>query len=317
MSKDATIDPAPVTVSTPPVILLGMHRSGTSLIARLLDELGLFQGHELQEDHESTHFLDINETLLRRVGATWDNPAPMRAFLENTEAVDLTVRCLRQDVSGRQIAGFLGKKLFGKYRGLARFERPWGWKDPRTVFSLSLWLKLFPNAKVVYIVRNGVDVASSLRVREIRELARRHEEFGAKQKKTGRLTKHSLLQRAGFKGSARCLTLDGAFSLWEEYVAEAERQLAAAPNERLVVNYERFCADPNDTNNGLAALVKFCGLSAAADALEGAAKNIDTGRARAFLADAELSDFYRRVKDTEWMKQYGYSTLLEATARNG
>jgi len=309
MSKDATTISGPIDVTAPPVILLGMHRSGTSLIARLLDDLGLFQGHELQEDHESTHFLEINETLLKRAGAAWDNPGPMRGFVENAEAADLTVRCLHEDVAGRQIAGFLGKKLFGRYRGLVKFDRPWGWKDPRTIFTLPLWLKLFPRAKLVYIVRNGVDVASSLRVREVRELARRVEEFEGKRKKTGRLTRHSLLQRAGFKGSARCLTLEGAFSLWEEYVAEAERQLTATANERLVVNYERLLAEPDDANLGLAALVKFCGLSAPADALAEAAKKINSGRARAFLANAELGDFYSRVKDTEWMKQYGYSTL--------
>ncbi len=165
MTKEATIDPSPIAVLIPPVILLGMHRSGTSLIARLLDELGLFQGEELQEDHESTHFLEINETLLKRVGATWDNPGPMRGFLENPDATALTVRCLHEDLAGRQVAAYQGKKLFGKHRGLAKFEVPWGWKDPRTIFTLPLWLKLFPEAKLVYIVRNGVDVASSLRMR--------------------------------------------------------------------------------------------------------------------------------------------------------
>jgi hypothetical protein len=309
MSKDATPSPGPIDVLTPPVILLGMHRSGTSLIARLLDELGLFQGDELQEDHESTHFLEIDETLLKRAGATWDNPRPIRGFMENARAADLTVRCLHEDLSGRQIASFLGKKRFGKFGGLAKMDQPWGWKDPRTVFTLPLWLKLFPAAKLVYIVRNGVDVASSLGVREVRELARRVEEFDAKRKKTGRLTSHSLLQRAGFKGSARCLTLDGAFSLWEEYVAEAERQLASVANERRIVNYERFLAEPHDENNGLAALARFCGVSASPDELARAGRNIDAGRARAFLADAELGEFYRRVKDTEWMKHYGYSNL--------
>ena len=66
-----------------PVILLGMHRSGTAMIARLLDALGLFQGSELQEDHESTWFLEINDLLLRRVNAAWDNPDPICSFLEN------------------------------------------------------------------------------------------------------------------------------------------------------------------------------------------------------------------------------------------
>jgi len=58
-----------------PVILLGMHRSGTSLVARLLDELGLFQGAELQDDHESTHFLAVNELLLEFLAEQRDGAA--------------------------------------------------------------------------------------------------------------------------------------------------------------------------------------------------------------------------------------------------
>lgn len=297
-------------VLRPPVILLGMHRSGTSLIARLLDDLGLFQGDELQDDHESTHFLEINDTLMKRVGATWDNPAPVRGFLENADAVGLTLKCLRADLQGRQIAGYLGRKRYAKSRGLGKLDEPWGWKDPRTVFTLPLWLQLFPSAKLVYIVRNGVDVASSLRVREQRELARRIAEFDAKAKQTTRLTKHSLLTRAGFKGSARCLTLEGGFSLWEQYVEEAERQLASAPNDRLVLHYEWLLADPQDEQHGLARLAAFCGLTAPRDALADAAKAINAGRAKAFAADPELKSFYDRIKGTPWMKRYGYSELV-------
>src|SRR4051812_11129697 len=87
--------PHALTVARPPVIILGMHRSGTSLVARLLDELGLFQGNELQEDHESVYFMEVNDLLLRRVGASWDNPGPVRAFLRNPQALDLTARCVR------------------------------------------------------------------------------------------------------------------------------------------------------------------------------------------------------------------------------
>ena len=77
-----------LNVLRPPVILLGMHRSGTSLVARLLDDLGLFQGSDLQEDHESVYFLEVNDLLMRRVGASWDNPAPVRGFLRDPAALD-------------------------------------------------------------------------------------------------------------------------------------------------------------------------------------------------------------------------------------
>src|SRR3954454_9185529 len=277
----------------PPVILLGMHRSGTSLIARLLDDLGLFQGAELQDDHESVYFMEVNDLLLKRVGAAGDNPSPVRGFLENADALRLTAACVRADLESKRLAGYLGLKRYLKCKSLRKLDAPWGWKDPRTVFTLPLWLRLFPEARLVYIVRNGVDVASRLRVREQRELARRLEELPAKARQ---LTSHSMLERAGFKGSARCLTLPGGFGLWEEYVAEAERALASVPNERVAVNYERFLADPTHAEQGLAALARFCGLLAGGDAVAKAIGQIKAGRANVFLADPALSAFYDRVK---------------------
>ena len=290
-----------INVLRQPVILLGMHRSGTSLVARVLDELGLFQGHELQENHESTYFLGVNDTLLKRAGASWDHPGVFREFLKNAEALAHTLRCLRDDLSsGRRISGYLGTAWLPQHRTLSKLDKPWGWKDPRTVFTLPLWLRLFPGARVVYVSRNGVDVAASLRARELKELARRGKEYG---KKARQLSSHSMLERAGFKGSARCLTLEGAFALWEEYVAEAEAALAAVSNERLVLNYEQFLADAKGQLPGLA---KFCGLTAPADAAGRAAACVNPGRANAFLDDPELNAFYQKVRGSDWMRRYGY-----------
>ena len=44
----------------------------------------------------------------------------------------------------------------------------WGWKDPRTSLLLPLWGKIFPNAQVVHIYRNGHYVALSLLKRDMR-----------------------------------------------------------------------------------------------------------------------------------------------------
>lgn len=296
---------AALQVSRPPIILLGMHRSGTSLIARLLDELGLFQGASLQEDHESTYFLDVNDTLMKRIGAAWDNPAPTRDFLENIEALELTSHCLAADLSSKPLKEFLGLKRFLKTRSLARLDQPWGWKDPRTVFTLPAWLRVFPSAKLLYIVRNGVDVASSLQVREVRELARRREELAQKSRQ---LNRHSMLERAGFKGSARCLTLAGGFSLWEEYVAEAERLLSLVQNERLVIGYEAFLADPATILPKLAA---FCGLDADAAQYKQAVASVNAGRRNAFLQQPALKAFYETVCGTRWMTHFGYHDSRE------
>ena len=284
-----------------PVILLGMHRSGTAMVARLLDQLGLFQGNELQEDHESVWFLEINDVLLERVNAAWDNPAPIRALLANPAAFDLTVRCLEADLSSKLSRQFLGMRRGLEFGSLPKFNRPWGWKDPRTIFTLPLWLRLFPQAKLLYIVRNGVDVAKSLMARETRELTRRIEEFEGKEA----IGKRSKLQRAGFKGSARCLTLEGGFSLWEEYVAEAERALADAPNARTIIQYESFLADPAGQ---LPELAKFCGIESGQDAIRKAIERVQVNpaRANAFASDPAVATFHESVRASQWMRHYGY-----------
>ena len=46
-----------------------------------------------------------------------------------------------------------------------------------TVATLPIWLSLFPEARLIYIVRHGVDVASSLMVRERKLLQKRKERF--------------------------------------------------------------------------------------------------------------------------------------------
>jgi len=284
-----------------PVILLGMHRSGTAMIARLLDALGLFQGSELQEDHESVWFLELNDLMLRRVNAAWDNPEPMIAFLQNRDAFDLTLRCLEDDLASSRTREFLGKKWSLKNRTLLEYDRPWGWKDPRTLFTLPLWLALFPGAKLIYIVRNGVDVASSLRVRELRELERRCREFDNKGAIGGRFR----LQRAGFKGSARCLTLEGGFAVWEQYVAQADSVLSTTASPCKTIRFETFLASPREPTKDLA---EFCGLEVSDAAVSGAIAKVglDVGRANAFGGDPAVREFYDRVRNTHWMTHYGY-----------
>jgi hypothetical protein len=271
------------------------------MVARLLDQLGLFQGSELQEDHESVWFLEINDVLLERVNAAWDHPAPIRALLANPAAFDLTLRCLEADLSSKLSRKFLGMRRALEFGSLPKYIRPWGWKDPRTIFTLPLWLRLFPQAKLIHIVRNGVDVAKSLMAREQRELDRRIDEFSEKHP----VGKRSKLQRAGFKGSARCLTLDGGFSLWEEYVAEAERALADVPNSRTIIQYESFLADPAGQ---LPDLARFCGIDSEQDAVRNAIETVrvNPARANAFASDPATAVFHEKVRGTRWMRHYGY-----------
>src|SRR5262249_54549623 len=159
------------------------------------------------------------------------------------DAVDMTSKALAADLSSRRIAEFFGSTgLFASRPTLESFNRPWGWKDPRTIFTLPIWLRLFPEAKLIYILRNGVDVASSLMVRE-RKLQKKGEER-FKSRLSKRSSSRSALERAGYKGSPRCLSLEGSFGLWREYLEEGERQLAGLKNSIHTVRYEDILAHP-------------------------------------------------------------------------
>jgi hypothetical protein len=285
----------PLKVARQPVIILGMHRSGTSMISELLDQLGLFVGRQLQDDHESTFFLDVNDQLMNRVSAAWDWPRPILDFLVCDEAVRMTAEALAADLASRRI------KRFMKRGSLKTFDKPWGWKDPRTVFTLPLWLKLFPEARLVYIIRNGIDVARSLMVRENKLLALRTKRFDERMKK---FSLRSCLERAGYKGSARCLTLQGGFDLWEEYVAQADAILAGLGNPILSLRYEDILANPAEH---LPALARFCELNPTPEAIANAARQIDGSRALAFTGDPKSAAFYETVKSNAWMRKYSYS----------
>lgn len=286
-----------------PIIVLGMHRSGTSIISRSLESLGLFQGVRFEDNHESTFFLELNRSLIRHVHGWWDHPEPLHAFFKRPQAVEMTIARLAKTLCSIHAREYLGWKRLVRYRSMFNLPYPWGWKDPRTIFTLPLWIRLFPEARLIYIARNGVDVAASLVAREQRQLARR-----AKKMKRRRAIASfaGALDQMGYKGSVRCLTMEGSFSLWEEYVDEAERHLAQLPNRRHVLSYEQFAIEPA---RHLADLAEFAGLNCDKTAITAAAAKVNPTRSLAFTKDARHAEFYQTVRQSRWMKHYGYDEV--------
>ena len=66
---------------TDPIIIIGMHRSGTTMIANLLRRMGLFLGWMLQENSEALFFVQRNDALMNVCGGAWDHPAPVKQLL--------------------------------------------------------------------------------------------------------------------------------------------------------------------------------------------------------------------------------------------
>lgn len=138
------------------ICVLGSGRSGTSAVANLVRELGVYLG---PEDHvqkptawnpegcwEHLGLLQINLSIFERYGGTsLVPPAFPPGWHTSPDLAELRARARRiiaDDFAGRPL---------------------WGWKDPTACLTLPFWQEVVGDARYVICVRNPVDVAASLR----------------------------------------------------------------------------------------------------------------------------------------------------------
>ena len=280
-----------------PVIIIGMHRSGTTMVVEMLHKLGLFIGKRRERNQEALLFLQLDDWILGQSGAAWDNPEPIRDLLAYDGLRRRVTGYLRHFLNSPRSISYLGAWRYLRHRSLNHLPFPWGWKDPRSTFTLPLWLDLFPQARVLHVCRHGVDVAVSLR----------HRERGILAEKERRACLHDLLYtihrgRANFTSSARCATLEGGFALWEEHMAAARRARTEQPAEAfLELEFEEVLADPVPH---LLHAAQFCGLAADEAAVEALVSGVRADRACAFAGDAEATAFAGGVASR--LAVYGY-----------
>jgi glycosyltransferase involved in cell wall biosynthesis len=130
------------------IIVLGMHRSGTSMLTGSLQQAGLTLGdvvteapHNVKGNRENRAVMFMQEDLLKCNGGSWDSPPAVVKW----ESLHLAVRDL----------------FISRFRA----EKLWGFKDPRTLLTLDGWLEALPTAEFVGIFRHPALVARSLNKR--------------------------------------------------------------------------------------------------------------------------------------------------------
>lgn len=143
------------------VVVLGMHRSGTSAVAGALSCLAIDFGHQLtpgSEDNskgywEHTEIVALHEELLRGLQTRWDDDKPLPAgWLDQdatTEIESLLIGIIKRD--------FDHAPLFGL-------------KDPRMCRLVPMWLRIFKKLEIdpyfVLPIRHPFEVAESLAKRD-------------------------------------------------------------------------------------------------------------------------------------------------------
>lgn len=139
--------------------ITGMHRTGTSYMARLLYEAGfnfgdpdqLMPPNEYNPEgyFENVKIVKINNAILKKLGMTWDN-----------------VKVPEKGWSRHWRFSFL------KWKAKRILKTLDVWKDPRICITYEFWESIVPHLKVVLMSRSRIAVALSLKRRDRMELSR-------------------------------------------------------------------------------------------------------------------------------------------------
>lgn len=140
------------------IMVLGMHRAGTSAVTRLINLMGAYLGPEEQflpatPDNpkgywERIDVLQLHEWILEKLNADWylvSTVNPYQIDPELRETFTQRARQILQDMDS---------------------HRPWVMKDPRLCLLLPLWLPLLEVPVCVHIVRHPLATARSLEKRD-------------------------------------------------------------------------------------------------------------------------------------------------------
>ena len=138
------------------ICVAGMHRSGTSMITRLLNLCGMDIGIEKDmmpagpanpEGYwEHIWFNYYNNQILEFFRGAWDIVPVYSEKWQDTPGI----HWIKREASTM----------------VERFTvRVWGWKDPRNSITLPFWKAVLPQMKTLVCLRNPLDVANSLNKR--------------------------------------------------------------------------------------------------------------------------------------------------------
>ncbi len=130
-------------------IVLGMHRSATSLIAKSLSKEICLGSNFLPPSpinpkgfFEDRDFVKLNDRILNKAGGSWQKPPPEESIVRLAPTF------------GPRIALLLEDKFCD--------ETFYGWKDPRTTLTIRLYLPYLKNPHFISCFREPDEVAKSL-----------------------------------------------------------------------------------------------------------------------------------------------------------
>lgn len=122
-----------------PLVVVGTPGSGTRVFARLCEATGHHMGAYQSEANDALAFFHFAGRWCRPVYTAWSSGTAM----DYTEFAADLARCMEDHLS-EAVPGV-----------------PWGWKQPRSLYMLPALNAVYPEMRVVHVLRDGRDVAFS------------------------------------------------------------------------------------------------------------------------------------------------------------
>lgn len=233
-------------------------------------------GFRRESNEESTFFRRLNDSILHRHGAVWNQPAPFKKTLASPHDIQHLSQEMNHKIKKLAALEYWGPLL---HHGIQKKHPYWGWKDPRMCITLPVWLELFPKATVIQVVRNGVDVAKSLKTRDIR--------MRKENRKNLPIEYPTLMEN---------------FQLWCDYMSFSKAAEKNWQGHYFTIRYESLVESPDEVIQGLC---NHLGLIFPTNV----SQLVNTTRKHAFLDDPEVFQLYQQVKDHPDMVKYDYYNI--------
>lgn len=277
-----------------------MHRSGTSMITRFLKNGNVFFGNTIDKNDESKFFQKINRWILYQAHSRWDLPDNFQYY--NDKFINTITKSVQTRLTSIHLKEYLGLNNYLKYRNLNNLDFNWGWKDPRNSITLRVWKKFYPNAHIIHIYRNPIDVAQSLVTRENQI----YEKLQKRSKLKEYLNAYFLLNVNMYGQSNRCRDFNQGLKLWEFYVSESLKADQLFSNV-IHIKYEDFLDNPKKI---LEEMSKKLPIEYNSQLINEISKTIKSDRKYAFLNDTALVEIYQKNKKNNLISHLGYSNIV-------
>ena len=167
-------------------------------------------------------------------------------------------------------------------------ESPWGWKDPRNTFTAEIWKNIFPDMKIIYLIRHPIDIADSLFRRQKKEV---ESDLQAKKKYSNVAKALLKINHTNYNSSMIINSHEDCFKLIDLYYNQI---LNNGIENSIIIRFEDILSNPYEE---IKKIIRFCDMHIDEDILKNIIDKIRGSRNLAYKNNDELLIFESKFKE--------------------